>query len=277
MPLRRRHRGCMEKRREVGVPAKRQSTVRGHEALLGLARTENVDPGVWSAGAGVDEEPVALLHGEREVSEESLLRVVQTRACPADRCLRLRHHPLARVCYGSIVISANHHRAGLDHAGDAIDDPVRIRAVAHEVAEKDVAVDLGALGVGKAGGQGLAVGMDVGEEGDQHDDPGASADGPAARPPLHSPADRRSQKCRASTKQYNDQIGDAESDDAAGGAQQQDALKSSHCALLGKLASIRLKRGCAPAINCFPETAGAGATFAPVPLFGSSDVRHTTV
>ena len=123
-------------------------------------------------------------------------------------------------------------------AGDAIDDPVRIRAVAHEVAEKDVAVDLRVLGVGKAGGQGLAVGMDVGEEGDQHDDPGASASlrdperarcaaGPPTgtraadgrkdlvkrkrwRPPLHSPADRRSKKCRASAKQYNDQIGDAD-------------------------------------------------------------------
>jgi hypothetical protein len=113
--------------------------------------------------------------------------------------------------------------------------------------------------------------MDVGEESDQHDDPGASADGPAARPPLHSPADRRSQKCRASTKQYDDQIGDAESDDAADGAQQQDALKSGHCALLGKLAGIRLMCGCVAAINCLPETAGAGATFAPVPLLRSTN------
>ena len=90
-----------------------------------------------------------------------------------DRRLRLRHHPLARIRYRSIVISANNHRAGFDHGGDAIDNPARIRTVAHEVAEKDVAVDLRVLGVGKAGSQGLAVGVDVGEEGDQHDDPGA--------------------------------------------------------------------------------------------------------
>ena len=35
------------------------------------------------------------------------------------------------------------------------------------------------------------------------------------------------------------------SDDAADGGQQQDALKSGHSALLGKLAGIWLKRGCA--------------------------------
>jgi hypothetical protein len=31
--------------------------------------------------------------------------------------------PLAWIRYGSIVISANNHRAGLDHPGDAIDHP----------------------------------------------------------------------------------------------------------------------------------------------------------
>src|SRR4029434_6854713 len=55
MVLRRRHRSCMEKCWIVGVSTKRQSTIRSHEALLSLARAEDVDPCVRSAGAGVDE------------------------------------------------------------------------------------------------------------------------------------------------------------------------------------------------------------------------------
>jgi len=108
--------------------------------------------------------------------------------------------------------------------------------------------------------------MDVGEEGDQHDDPGASAqlagltrprkdardvprcpshrlhvqrngrkdlaeaDKPVERPPLHLSAVRRPERCRASAKEYDDQVGDADGEGAAGCGQQQDALKSGHSA-----------------------------------------------
>src|SRR6266540_1587049 len=64
---------------------------------------------------------------------------------------------------------------------------------------------------------------------------------------------------RASAKEYDDQVGDADGDDAADDGQQQDALKSGHSTLLGRLASVSLS---ASTIICFPETAGAGAIFA---------------
>ena len=139
----------MEERREMGVPAKRQPVVRGHETLVSLARTEDVNPGIRRAGAGVDKKPIALLDRERQVGEESLLCVVQTRPGPVDRRLRLGHHPFARVTDGGIMISAHDHRAVFDHRGDAIDDPAGIRTVSDEVAEEDVSVDVRAFGVGK--------------------------------------------------------------------------------------------------------------------------------
>ena len=64
------------------------------------------------------------------------------------------------------------------------------------------------------------------------------ADQPVERQHLRLSADRRPEKCRASAKEYDDQVGDADGDDAAAGGQQQDALKSGHSALLGMLASV---------------------------------------
>jgi hypothetical protein len=116
--------------------------------------------------------------------------------------------------------------------------------------------------------------MDVGEEGNQHDDPGASAqlagftrlrkgarDAPRCSPRrLHVQRDGRKdlveatsrssgRRCicqpivarknaGASAKEYDDQVGDADGDDAADGGQQQDALKSGHFALLGRLTRV---------------------------------------
>jgi hypothetical protein len=54
---------------------------------------------------------------------------------------------------------------------------------------------------------------------------------------LCSEAEERKQV--ASAQGYDDQVGNADSDDAARDSQQQDALKSGHSALLGKFASAR--------------------------------------
>ena len=61
----------------------------------------------------MDEKPVALLHGERQVGEESLLRGRRdASAVQSIACLRLGHHSLARVADGGIVIAAHDHCAG---------------------------------------------------------------------------------------------------------------------------------------------------------------------
>ena len=86
---------------------------------------------------------------------------------------------------------------------------------------------------------------------------------------------RRPEKCRTSAKDYDDQVGDADGEDAADGSQQQDALKSGHSAPPRQARARLVEPLCASTIICFPETVGAGATFAPVPLLGSSDADTT--
>jgi hypothetical protein len=75
-------------------------------------------------------------------------------------------------------------------------------------------------------------------------------------------ADRCLEKCWPSAEEYDDQIGDADGDDAADCCQQQDALKSGHSFLLRGSRGLSWLLMRAEIICCFPETAWAGATFA---------------
>ena len=63
------------------------------------------------------------------------------------------------------MIAAHDHGAGLDQGHHGIDGPFRIGAVADDIAKADHPLRaLRARGV-EAGGEGLPVGMDVGEDG----------------------------------------------------------------------------------------------------------------
>jgi hypothetical protein len=75
-------------------------------------------------------------------------------------------------------------------------------------------------------------------------------------------ADSCLEKCWPSAEEYDDQIGDADGDDAADCCQQQDALKSGHSFLLRGSRGLSWLLMRAEIICCFPETAWAGATFA---------------
>ncbi len=74
----------------------------------------------------------------------------------------------SRQC-GLVVIAAHDDGAVLGMAAHDLQAGVGIGAIAHQVAQKGIGLSPQALGVGQAGGQGLVIGVNVGQDGEFHD------------------------------------------------------------------------------------------------------------
>ena len=81
--------------------------------------------GLWLRAdmPGVDEQAIALVHGQGEVCQEGPLGVIQLRPGPIDRELCLRHHPFAGIGNGGVMIAAYRQCAVFHHGGDAVEGP----------------------------------------------------------------------------------------------------------------------------------------------------------
>jgi hypothetical protein len=74
--------------------------------------------------------------------------------------------------------------------------------------------------------------MDIGKQGDQHLDL-------VTRVPSYGTA--RDKIAPDSAQNHDDQVGNADGDDAAGGTEQEDALKSCHSALPRELVNVQVE------------------------------------
>ena len=87
-----------------------------------------------------------------------------------DHCARFRAHIGARLGeHGFIVVAEHANRTVFAQAADGIDHPRRIGAITDQIAEKGKLVGTDGFGVGEAGGECFAVGVDIAQEADTHD------------------------------------------------------------------------------------------------------------
>ena len=150
------------------VAAKDEAMVRRPKASKGLWRTQHVAPFAGRAGARMDKEPLAVLGGQRQPCQKCSLRLIELRARPSDRRTCGDVHCIGRIANCIVVIAEHGNCADPYHFGRVVDDPCRVGALTDKVAKKSITVCSGALSVGKAGGQGLTVAVDIGKQRDQH-------------------------------------------------------------------------------------------------------------
>jgi hypothetical protein len=107
--------------------------------------------------------------GQGKVGEEPPLLHAELIAGPADRLPGHAVHVLVGAVDGRIVIAEKRHGTLVHEPPDRIDHPGRIGPVADIIAQKNQAVGMKQACVGEAGRQGLAVAVDVRENGDEHE------------------------------------------------------------------------------------------------------------
>ena len=121
------------------------------------------------ARVGVDVEPVFVGRGQWQAGEKIPRRPPELAARPFDRDHGLDVHGLVWVGDGAVMVALHGDSAVADEAHHRLDGPLWIGAIADIVAEQNEALRAARARVVEAGPEGLAVGVDIGKQGDQHD------------------------------------------------------------------------------------------------------------
>ncbi len=116
----------------------------------------------------MDVETILLLAGQRQFGEEVPLRGAEFAARPFDDDLRLDVETLARIADRGVMVAAHGHGAVLDEVHDGLDRPLRIGAIADIVAEEHRSLGAELARLRQAGAERLPVGVNVGEQRDEH-------------------------------------------------------------------------------------------------------------
>jgi hypothetical protein len=116
----------------------------------------------------MDVEPVLLLGLQRQGGEEGLGLGVEHAARPGGGGGGIGRHAAAIGDRRLVMVAPQHHRAGRGKLHRPPDRPARVGAIAYDVAEQHQPLRPARGRVGQAGLQGLAVGVNVGEDGDTH-------------------------------------------------------------------------------------------------------------
>ena len=155
-------------RRAVNVAAERYLRACRLDAARGIRCRRDVAETFRAACLCVHVKAVLLGRGQRQAGEEVARRLAEFAPRPLDRDSRLDIHAFARLGHGVVVIAADRAGAVCDQRHGRRHGPFRIGAVADVIAEQNEAPRASGARVVKAGGKGLTVGVDVGEQGDQH-------------------------------------------------------------------------------------------------------------
>ena len=107
----------------------------------------------------------SFAHDQRQRREEASLLFGEGLARPFDRSAGRVVEIAASTFDGLVVISLENHCALGGVSGDNLDDAACVRAIAHEIAEKDKALRAAAFSVTKTRVQGFQVTVDVGQQG----------------------------------------------------------------------------------------------------------------
>ena len=152
----------------MDVAAECELGVRRHDAARGIPCILDIAPSRGIAGFGMNVEAIVLLQRQRQLRQKTPLGRAQPAARPLDRGLGFGIHRFRRGADGIVVVAAHRHGAALDQIHHCLDRPFRIGAIADVIAEENHA--LGAMRPRQieARGKSLPVGMDIGEDGQQH-------------------------------------------------------------------------------------------------------------
>ncbi len=142
-----------------------------------LVRSGNIDETLRRAGVGMDEEGsrprFADAYGrEGQAGEKRQLRGTKPVRRPFDGDAGgFVHVVVVAIDGGEIVIARDADRALRRIRGDAIDNRAGIGAIADEISEIDEFLRAQAQGLGAAGLIGFEIGVNIGEESEEHGDP----------------------------------------------------------------------------------------------------------
>ncbi len=144
-------------------------------------RVGHVDVPLGRCRAAVHEVEGVAPEREGKRCQEGAVLGQQDPAGPADRPLGGRVHPLRGLLVqgGVVVVAADHHGPARGVLHHEVEHRVGVGAVPHQVPHEGVAVGALRTGVLEARRERFQVRMDVGEEGDLHDDRSATAGGHA--------------------------------------------------------------------------------------------------
>jgi hypothetical protein len=156
----------------IGRPAAitlRAAAGRSAQRAFGFLDPINVFPARRIVGAGVHEAGIAVALDQRQRGQERQLRGVEPAARPFDRLARFRVHGGAYCArHGVVVVALHRHRAARHVVHHRTHHPARVGAIADQVAGKGVLVDALPRGMGQAGFQRLAIGVQIGQVGQAH-------------------------------------------------------------------------------------------------------------
>ena len=110
---------------------------RGLYAAGGIFDVHDIAPTFRTARVGMNVEAVIVLTGERQLFEEFSLRRSKFAARPLNSYLGLKVKLFAGVADRVIVIAAHRNPTFFDTVNNGLDEPFRIRAVAHMVTEQN--------------------------------------------------------------------------------------------------------------------------------------------
>ena len=119
-------------------------------------------------GFGVHVEAIVFLPRQRQLRQKTPLRGAEPAARPLDRGLGCGIHGPGQGADGVIVIADHGDGAVIDQAHHGIDRPLRIGAVAYDIAEADDALRAARPCDIEARAERLPVGMDVRKDGKPH-------------------------------------------------------------------------------------------------------------
>lgn len=153
------------------MAAEADARLAGSEVLAGIAGVEHIVPVGRRAGIGMDEETVALACLEGQGGEKGAGSAAKLAARPFERQRRRGIHRDGRIADRVVVVAAQHDGAARGKPHRLFRAPFGIRAIAYDIAEQHEALRPGRFRGRQHGLEGLAVGVDIGKDGEQHGGP----------------------------------------------------------------------------------------------------------
>ena len=158
-------------RRLVHMAAEGVAAVGGHHAAHRLVAAQDVLPAGRRPGIGMHEQAAELLAAHRQPAQEVELLGRELGAGPLDGAARvLDQVRIGLAGHRVVMVAAHRDRALRDQVLHHRHHPGRIGAIADEVAQQRDAVGAMQMGLLETGLEGLAVGVNVGDQCNLHVD-----------------------------------------------------------------------------------------------------------